>query len=196
MDSLTRVTAGSEGLDTIATAIARLLRRRPLPAVDMEPGTTLVPADGEVPGAVLVSGLSRRTPRGGTVVAAVDDDTGRHRVVRFAAAQADRLGVPLRAVHVWGERGSARTTRYHRLAEADLLLSEVLDDHETAEREILHDPDVVRALTALSGDVALIVVTARTRPAVAGEPLGETVRGLAGSTVCPLAVLSSGVHHY
>ena len=60
---------------------------------------------------------------------------------------------------------------------------------EAAEREILHDRDVVRALLALSGEVSLLVIAARSGPAADDEPLGDTGRALIGRTACPVAVL-------
>lgn len=191
MSSLMQAITAADSLDEIASAIVWDLHQQSPPRRAAGPiGVRLSLADGVVPGAVLVSGIAPVLGRG-VVAAAVEDDNCRHRVVRYAA-QATRLGVPLRVVHVWGEHGSPCTVRHHQMAEADLLLSEVLGEDGAAEREILHDRDAARALTALSREVALIVVAARSRPAGAGEPLGDTVRGLAGHTFCPLAVLSSG----
>ncbi|MFI7542525.1 universal stress protein [Actinoplanes sp. NPDC049599] len=155
-------------------------------------------AGEERPGAVLVHGNAAGS-RGSVVVAAVDDDTCPGRVLRYAAAEARRRGVPLRVVHVWTGRPTAvpgvRRARLDQMSDADLLLSEVLYDHLTpaqadaTEREILHDPDPGRALVALSAEAALLVVAARSTPAGDGDPLGGTVRELLGRTACPLAVL-------
>jgi hypothetical protein len=71
----------------------------------------------------------------------------------------------------------------------------VLYDHltpaeaEATEREILHDRDVVHALIALSGEVSLVVIAARSGPATGDEQLGDTIRALIGRTACPVAVL-------
>jgi hypothetical protein len=187
-----RTAPAAESPDQLARAIVRHLQRTGIPV----PAVHLIEADGDVPGAVLLSGSTR----GRVVAAAVDDDTGPHRVIRYAAAQARSLGLPLRIVHVWTgratDRDGVRLTRHDVMSHADLLLSEVLNDHLTAaeagttEREILHDPGVVPALIALSAEARLLVVAARSSPAATAEPLGDTVRGLVGRTACPLAVVS------
>lgn len=207
----------AESLDDVAAAIRRHLRRRLPSAMSSSPAppqdgrtrteSSDIPivsverteADGDVPGAVLVSGHAGGRV-GAVVAAAVDDDAGPEPVIRYAAAQARRLGVPLRLVHVWTGtakiRDGVRVTRLDRMSDADLLLSTVLYDHlttkqaEATEREILHDPDVVRALISLSAEAALIVVAARGTPTTTDGSLGGTVQGLVGRTACPLAVLA------
>lgn len=147
--------------------------------------------------AILVAG-AETTVRGLMVAAAVDDDHNPGPVLRYASAQAARLGVPLRAVHVWTEEFTPvapglRLRRHDRMCDADQLLMDVLyeclpaPDADAAERQILHDPDPVRALVALSQDAALLVVGVRGE--ATREGVGDTVRRLAGRTACPLAVL-------
>jgi nucleotide-binding universal stress UspA family protein len=194
-----KVMMGESDVDEIAAAIRQWFSRA---AIGATPEIRSIPADGELPGAVLVAGTAASGRAGRVVVAAVDDDTCPGRVLRYAADQAARLGVPLRVVHVWTGRAmtvpGVRRVRRDQMSDADLLLSEVLYDHlppaqaEATEREILHDPDVGRALIALSIEAALIVVAARSTPDGDGEPLGETVRELVGRTTCPLAVLHPG----
>lgn len=147
---------------------------------------------------VLVSGTTARTA-GSIVAAAIDDDANPGRILRYAAAQAHLLRVPLRVVHVWTGRATSAsgtlTNRHDQISDADRLLSAVLYDHltlteaEATEREILHDRDVARALIALSGDVSLVVTAARSGPPTDDGPLGDTVRALIGRTGCPVAVL-------
>jgi len=154
--------------------------------------------DGHSAAPVLVSGTAAGAA-GSIVVAAVDDDANPGRILRYAAAQAGRLRVPLRVMHVWTGRATstngAPMSRHDQISDADRLLSAVLYDHLTpqeaaaTEREILHDHDVVRALTALSGEASLIVTAARSGPTADNEPLGDTVRALIGRTGCPVAVL-------
>jgi len=128
---------------------------------------------------------------GSVVVAAVDDDDNASEVLGYAAARAREHGVPLRVVHVWGDRPG------ERMPEADLLLAYLLydclpdADASAAEREILHD-EPVPALIALSREALLLVVSASSAPVSAGRPLGDTAQGLAGRTACPLAVVASG----
>jgi hypothetical protein len=168
--------------------------------------------DGRATPAVLVSGTGPE-PRGtvpvsgarpeaheAVVAAAVDDDASPGRVVRCAAEQARRAGMPLRVVHVWTGRPRPGPCPHIRhgddFSDADRLLSAVLYDNlpedqaGRAEREILHDPEAVPALVTLSTHAALIVVAAASWPSGTGGPLGETVRALAGRTACPLAVLA------
>jgi len=147
--------------------------------------------------AIMVAGATP-TVRGRMVAAAVDDDHNPGPVLRYAAAEALRLGVPMRVVHVWTEDSSPlpcglRRHRHDRMCDADQLLADVLyeslptQDADAAERQILHDPDPVHALVALSAEAAELVVGVRgdgTR-----EVLGDTVRRLVGHTACPLAVL-------
>ena len=207
------------GPDDVAAAIMRELRRRfSEPAISYltsreavddaggaraESGEIQVvnEAGGEPSGPVLVSGTVPG-PRRSVVAAAVDDDANPGRILRYAAAEARRLDVPLRVVHVWPGLGTsvrgARMSRHDRMCDADCLLSAVLYDHLTqdeadaTEREILHDEDAVSALIALSAEASLVVVGARSEPATGAEPLGDTVRALLGRTACPLAVLPPG----
>ena len=135
-------------------------------------------------------------PLGGAVAAAVDDDASADIVVKYASAEARRLGVPLRVVHVWTGSGTsaagARLLRHDRMCDADHLLAtviyETLSDAEAdiAEREILHDPEPVRALAALSAGLSVLVVAAA---AARGRVLGSTAGGLLGRTACPLVVV-------
>jgi Universal stress protein family len=137
-----------------------------------------------------------QVPAGGAVAAAVDDDASADMVVKYASAEARRLDVPLRVVHVWTggttSAAGARLLRHDRMCDADSLLATVLyetlpaAEADIAEREILHDPDPVRALTALSGSLSLLVVaSAAARRGV----LGGTAGGLLGRTACPLVVV-------
>jgi hypothetical protein len=168
------------------TAIVQQVRRspeRPLSNSDMAGSPLVVPGTG-------------RAPAGGAVAAAVNDDASADVVVKYASAEARRLDVPLRVVHVWtsGETPAtgARLLRHDRMCDADCLLATVLyealptADADVAEREILHDPDPVRALTALSASLSLLVVSAA---AARGRDLGGTTGGLLGRTACPLAVV-------
>jgi nucleotide-binding universal stress UspA family protein len=129
--------------------------------------------------------------RGACVLAAIDDDSNAGTIIRYARAQAIRLGVPLRVVHVWN--GGDRPT------DADQLLSTVLyhhlpaDEASAAERQIVHDREPARALRALSSDAALIVLAATSNPADGEDIFGDTVRQLVGDTRCPLAVLPPAI---
>jgi Universal stress protein family len=181
--------------DEVAAAIARRLQGR-------SPGATVSSRTGAEGMPIIVISGSAAGTKPTVVVAAVDDDGNPGRVIGFAAAEARRLSVPLRVVHVWTGDGTAegvRLCRHDRISDADRLLSAVLYDSlpaeeaAAAEREIRHDPDPVRALERLSADAALLVVAARSEPAPGPEPLGDTVRELVGRTACPLAVLPT---HY
>ncbi|HEX5203847.1 MAG TPA: universal stress protein [Actinoplanes sp.] len=122
------------------------------------------------------------------VLAAVDDDDAGAEVLSCAREQARRLGLPLRAAHVWTGRerrpgGSGPT----EMSDSDRLLTAILydnlppDEAAAVERQILHDDDPARALAALGHDAALVVAAAGT--------LGETVKRLAGLADCPVAVV-------
>jgi len=125
--------------------------------------------------------------RGGYVLAAIDGDGNAGKVIGYARTQANRLGMPLRLVHVW--------TGEESVSQADRLLSEVLYEHlppgevEAAERQIVHDGEPTDALRALSRDGALLVMASASRSTVHDRPLGDTARRLAGRTECPLAIL-------
>jgi nucleotide-binding universal stress UspA family protein len=137
--------------------------------------------------------------RGGPVLAALDDDTNAGAVLRHASGMASRLGVSLRATYVWSDcrpPDCPHHRRCHRdLGEASRLLTELVDRHlsreeaERAERDVLHDGDPVRALTALSAGASMLVVGASSdRPSTAAA-LGSTVRALLGATHCPVVVV-------
>ncbi|HEY7272513.1 MAG TPA: universal stress protein [Actinoplanes sp.] len=168
------------------TVVVQQVRRSPersLSYADVAGGPLVVPGTGHV-------------AAGGAVAAAVNDDSSADVVVRYASAEAHRLNVPLRVVHVWtsGETPAtgARMLRHDRMCDADGLLATVLyealptAEADVAEREILHDPDPVRALTALSPSLSLLVVAGA---AARGRDLGGTPGGLLGRTACPLAVV-------
>jgi Universal stress protein family len=151
---------------------------------------------GDATGPVRIPGTAQRLPAGGAVAAAVDDDASAGMVVKYASVEARRLDVPLRVVHVWTGSGTsaagARLLRHDRMCDADFLLATVLyetlppAEADIAEREILHDPDPVRALTALSGSLSMLVVSAA---AARHGVLGGTAGGLVGRTACPLVVV-------
>lgn len=170
---------------SVATTVRQLRRSSPD-----------TPAFPETAGPVVVPGTAS-VPAGGAVAAAVNDDASSGMVVKYAQAEARRLGVPLRVVHVWtgndAAASGARLLRHDRMCDADHLLATVLYESlpeveaDLAEREILHDPEPVRALTALSASLSLLVVAAA---AVArGQNLGGIAGGLMGRTVCPLVVV-------
>jgi hypothetical protein len=131
-------------------------------------------------------------PDGVVVAAAVTGAPSSCAVVRYAHHRARGLGLPLRVAHTWSRRTPEMT---------DLLLTSILydclspSDAAAAEREILHDRDVGRALRALSNEARLLVVSSVTDSA-GGRILGDTVVSLIGHTACPLAiVLASHAGH-
>ena len=169
--------------DRNIAAVPQQLRRAPLAGADAGADTILIPGTGPA------------SP-GGPVAAAVDDDASADAVVKQARAEARRLGVPLRVVHVWTGNVSsatgARLLRHDRMCDADCLLANVLyealpaAEADLAEREILHDNEPVRALAALSAGLSLVVVAAAVS---GGRVLSSTAAGLAGRTACPLVVV-------
>ncbi len=189
------------GSTDLAAAIMRELGRRP-PGPDGAAGaaenavrvtrTTWPDANDREVHPVVVSGPARS--RDGLFgAAAVDDDPQAGRILRCAAGRARELGVPLRVVHVWTDRGEA--AERPPWCRADHMVTCALYDHlpqeeaGAAEREILHDLAAGPALAALSTSAAVMVVAARGGPSPGGEPLGGTVRSLLGRTACPLAIL-------
>jgi len=144
------------------------------------------------------------TTRYSMVVAAIDDDGNADEIVAYARTRSARLGVPLRIVHVWAERGigpaGPRIPCRDRIEHADRLLTTALHDdappaqNTTAERQILHDDDPARALVALSQDAALLVVALNSDPTASDALPGNTTRRLIGHTGCPLAILPATRH--
>jgi hypothetical protein len=134
-------------------------------------------------GVVEVTTPSR--PDGAVVAAAVTGAASSCAVVRYAHHRARSLGLPLRVAHTWDRRTPEAT---------DVLLTSILydclspSDAAAAEREILHDRDVGRALRALSNEARLLVVSSVT-DAAGGRILGDTVVSLIGRTACPLAIV-------
>jgi hypothetical protein len=181
----------------LAAAIVRQLRRS-LPDGPVVQDLDIHAADGQTAGPVLVPGTAS-VPAGGAVAAAVNDDASCGMVVKHAHAEARRLGVPLRVVHVWtgtdAAASGARLLRHDRMSDADHLLAAVLYENlpeaeaDLAEREILHDPEPVRALTVLSASLSLLVVAAAAVAPAQGQHLGGIAGGLVGRTVCPLVVV-------
>jgi K+-sensing histidine kinase KdpD len=121
------------------------------------------------------------------VLAAIDNDGDAGRIVRYAHAQAERLGLPLRVVHV--------CTGRERMPDADRLLSDALYDDLppevvlATERQIVRDGDPAHALIELSHAAALVVVAANSDPADMPEHLGTCASALTGQTACPLAIV-------
>ena len=121
------------------------------------------------------------------VLAAIDDDGSAGPIVRYARAEAERLGLPLRVVHV--------CTGRERMPDADRLLSDVLYDDQpraeaaTTERQIARDRDPAHALIVLSRAAALVVVAANSDPADLPEHLGACASALTGQTACPLTIV-------
>jgi nucleotide-binding universal stress UspA family protein len=143
---------------------------------------------------VLVYGPDRSVA--GPVLLALDDDANTCALATYAAAEADRLGVPLRVVHVWTEKGTSQRqlSRHNPMSDADRLLADVLYEHlahieVTPERQLVHDRLPAHALVDLSGSASLLVVAARSRVPDGNALLGDTVTALLGHTRCPLAIL-------
>jgi hypothetical protein len=184
----TRPVVTTNGNDDVFAAVLDLLRDGGLTPASVRNLAEAVVVDGAAPGRP-----------GAVVVAAVDDDGNDGRILRYAAREAARRSVPLRVVHVWSPRGTAREgmrlCRHDRMSDADRLLSDVLYDDlpaaeaDAAEREIRSDVDAVHSLIGLSAGVSLLVIAARSGDNATGVAIGSTVRGLAGRTACPLAVL-------
>jgi len=138
--------------------------------------------------AVEPSGAPADEPRT-FVLAAIDDDGAAGPILRYARAQAERQGLPLRVTHV--------CTGRERMPDADHLLTDVLYDclpPEAAtdtERQIVRDRDPAHALIELSHEAALVVVAANSGPASMPEHLGKCASALSGRTACPLAIVSA-----
>ncbi|MET8148585.1 universal stress protein [Actinoplanes sp. NPDC049668] len=123
------------------------------------------------------------------VLAAIDDDGAAGPILRYARAQAERLGLPLRVAHICAGR--------ERMPDADHLLSDALYDSlppEAAtdtERQIVRDRDPAHALIELSHEAALVVMAANSDPAGMPEHLGKCASAVSGRTACPLAIVSA-----
>ncbi|MCM4085172.1 universal stress protein [Paractinoplanes hotanensis] len=132
------------------------------------------------------------------VLVAVDDDDNAGSLLRRGREEADRLGVPLRATHIWSHcrpPNCSHHRRCHRdLSEASRLLNTLLDENladagPPVERDVLHDDDPARALIELSAKASLLVIGASSDNRAPAGALGETCRALMRDARCPLAVV-------
>ncbi|MFB9363288.1 universal stress protein [Actinoplanes nipponensis] len=148
-----------------------------------------------------VAGRSPGVPTG-PVVVALDDDGNPAALLRHGWAVAEASAVPLRVAYVWSDCRppdcAHHRTCHHDLAEADRLLTALVDANLSVEaaarveRDVLHHPDPVEALIALSAAASMLVIgVSSDRPGPADE-LGATTRRLLGRTWCPLVVVP---HH-
>ncbi|MEO6988206.1 MAG: universal stress protein [Aquihabitans sp.] len=156
--------------------------------------------------AVVLVGDSERLPGSGPVVVGVDGSDGSRAAVRWAAAEAHRLGVRLVAVQGWeqptdalsGGMGSELGGAEEVVASADRYLAEFIDDaietgpEPTAlpeiETRVLAEP-AAQALLRAAADAALLVVGTRGRGGFAGLLLGSVSNACAHHAPGPVAVI-------
>ncbi len=168
-------------IDTSADSLAATIRDR------LPEGTQWLV--GSMPDLGVVELTHGPTEPPKVVAAAVTDDGHGTEVLAHAWREACRAGAMLRVVHVWTGQGPTE------FGIIDLLLSQALyntlepEAADTAEREVLHDDDPVRALLALSKEVDLLVVAAAGKRIAPHRPLGGIVGALVGQTACPLTIV-------
>ncbi|WP_320775464.1 universal stress protein [Streptomyces sp. CRN 30] len=155
--------------------------RCPVVVVNDAPGTAdRVPADVLV--GVELSWYGRRRPAN-----AVD----------HAFAEAARLGVGLRALHVWRPPPlgvmdeTAAVREYQRLLAALVASRQVLYPEIRARCEVVRGRPA-RVLRRAAAHASLLVIGAPGRPRPAGRWAGPVVRGTLGRTPCPVAVVPPG----
>jgi nucleotide-binding universal stress UspA family protein len=143
---------------------------------------------------------------GGDVVVGLDGTGPAEPLVRFGFEAAALRGARLRPMLVWSAPPDAALNTLDPFAfdrasadrEADRLLAEELagwaekQPDVEVHRQAVYGPDVVGALTRFGADAALIVVGARSRPALSAQALGVVPRRLIRRAPCPVAVLRLG----
>jgi len=149
----------------------------------------------------VVSGTHPPTAAG-PVLVALDDDDNAGVLLQHGGSLAERLGVALRVTYVWSDCRPPECTHHrccHRdLAEADRLLSGLLDEHLTSEhavqveRDVLHHGDPAEALIVLSAPASMLVVGSSSDRPASPATLGATTRAILGRTRCPVMVVP---HH-
>ncbi|MFF9624644.1 universal stress protein [Streptomyces griseosporeus] len=148
---------------------------------------------------VVVRGDRTRRAAPGRVVVGVGDGPGEAAVVRFAAEEAYRRGVPLEAVRAWrhpahdGERhplftgGPARPHEEHAVELLEAALADLPADLPVRRRTAEGHARAV--LTQASHDAALLVVGSRRRLGSHGLQLGRVTHGVLLHAPCPVAVV-------
>ncbi|MFT3852703.1 MAG: universal stress protein [Ilumatobacteraceae bacterium] len=142
---------------------------------------------------VVVRGAASRG-RPDRVVVGADDSEPSKRAIEWAAAEADRHGVPLLLVHAWWYQyggGSAgrditRVDAASVLERAEALAREQCLGTITAE---LREADPVPALLDAVRDGDLLVLAASGRGAIARGLLGSTVNGVLEAASVPVVVI-------
>ncbi|MFR9799111.1 universal stress protein [Streptomyces sp. MS06] len=141
---------------------------------------------------------ARRALRG-RVVVGVGEGPGATDVVRFAAEEARRRGVPLDAVSAWKRPAHeasghplltgdpARPHEERAVAALEAALAGVAE--EVTVRRHTVEGHALRVLADASWEADLLVVGARRRPAHHGSRLGRVAHGVLHRSGCPVAVV-------
>src|SRR3546814_854434 len=139
-------------------------------------------------------------PTEGAITVGVDDDSSSEAAVAFAAAEADRLGRPLRLVHAWlmgtpdlrgrvAEALSPRLVENTHRAILEAAASPLRQTGARAVETVLVRDNPSAALTAAAGDSAMVVVGTHRRGPAAGALLGSVGWDLVGELDRPIVVV-------
>jgi nucleotide-binding universal stress UspA family protein len=143
-------------------------------------------------------------PVHGRVVVGVGDEAKESAVVRFAAEEARRRGVPLEAIRAW--RCPAHETTDHPLLAGEparLHEEQAGEELEAAVQDVPADVSVRRrtvegharrVLVDASHEADLLVVGAKRREGRFGLQLGRVAHAALHHSACPVAVVPHPVH--
>ncbi|MFE9023967.1 universal stress protein [Streptomyces sp. NPDC007808] len=143
-------------------------------------------------------------PVHGRVVVGIGDEAKESAVVRFAAEEARRRGVPLEAVRAW-RSPAHETTDHPQLAGEPARLHEqqAAEELEAALQDVPANVSVRRrtvegharrVLVDASHEADLLVVGARRREGLFGLQLGRVAHAALHHSACPVAVVPHRVH--
>ncbi|MFF9036102.1 universal stress protein [Streptomyces sp. NPDC014892] len=143
-------------------------------------------------------------PVHGRVVVGIGDEVKEPAVVRFAAEEARRRGVPLEAVRAW--RCPAHETTDHPLMAGEparLHQRRAAEELEAALQDVpanvivrrrTAEGHARRVLVDASHEADLLVVGARRREGLVGLQLGRVAHAALHHSACPVAVVPHQVH--
>lgn len=168
-------------------------------------GSVAVSCAHHTPVPLAVIGLGAPEPGSGDLVVGLDRSAGSRAALRWAAAEAARLGVGLRVVHGWDIPlvAPAGAPTFAPLVDAETLRRSTEAFERAVEEETADLPDrpsittevaastAPEALVAAADGAALLVVGSRGRGGFAGLLLGSVSRQVLAHSPCPLVIVPS-----
>jgi nucleotide-binding universal stress UspA family protein len=146
-----------------------------------------------------IVGADSPAPGSGDVVVGVDDSVGGHTALRWAATEAVRLGVGLRAVHAWDvlDASTALAAEFApdlvesaRMRLRHLVEKEISDLAVRPPIEVIAAPQAAaEALVMEAKTAALLVVGSRGLGGFVGQVMGSVSQHCLHYSPCPLVIV-------